>query len=187
MELTVPVVFVMREMLGLVQTAQQARTILRTQAVTVNGKHVYDTNSAVGFMDVITIGGKQHRIIISAGNVLSLIDANESFTLQKIVGKTTIRKKQQLNCATGRNFIVAKDEYSVGDCIAVGFDGKITAHYPLKVGASVLLTGGSHIGVVGTVASMNGHDISIAVNGNTLHTAKEHAYVIGKEKPAISL
>src|SRR5437868_2925966 len=64
LELTMPVVLVMREMLGLVQTAAQARRILRSQPVTVNGKRVYDTDSTVGFMDLLAIGGKTYRVLI---------------------------------------------------------------------------------------------------------------------------
>jgi small subunit ribosomal protein S4e len=189
MELTMPAVIVMREMLGLVGTAAQAKKILRGQEVTLNGRRIYDTDSAVGFMDVLSVGGKSYRIMINQNNNLTVVPvkAGEEFTIQKIVGKTGVKGKTQLNCASGRNLIVEKGEYKVGDSIAIDASGKMTAHYAFSNGASVLLTGGSHIGKVGTVESIEGNVIKIKTGDETLQTAKTHAYVIGKGKPSITL
>jgi small subunit ribosomal protein S4e len=188
MEMTLPVVLVMREMLGLVQTAQQAKKILRTTDVTVNGRRIYDTDSTVGFMDLLHVGGKNYRVLINQNNVLTVTPAKEDVIVQKITNKTTIGKgKTQINCASGRNLLVAKDEYKVGDSIVLDKDGKLTGHYSLEHGASVLLTGGSHIGKVGTVESISGHTIIISVGDEKLQTATTHAYVIGKGKPAITI
>jgi small subunit ribosomal protein S4e len=188
MEMTMPAVLVMREILGLVQTAQQAKKILRTTTVTVNGRRIYDTDSTVGFMDLLSVGGKNYRVLINENNVLTVTPAKEDVVIQKITGKTTLGKgKQQLNFASGRNVIVAKDEYKVGDSVAFEKDGKISAHYALGNGASVLLTGGSHIGKVGTVESISGKVIIISVGDEKLQTATTHAYVVGKGKPAITI
>jgi small subunit ribosomal protein S4e len=184
MELTLPVVVVMRDVLGLVQTSAQARRILRTQEVKVNGNRIYDTDSAVGFMDLLDIVGKKYRILINKNSTLIVVQAKEDVILQKITGKTSLKGKTQVNCASGFNFIVDKDSYKVGDSIAIEA-GKITAHYPMDIGASILLTGGSHIGKVGVLESVEGRVIKIKVGEEVLETAKTHAYVVGKGKPAI--
>jgi small subunit ribosomal protein S4e len=186
LELTMPAVVVMREMLGLVQTATQARRILRTQPVTVNGKRIYDTDSAVGFMDVFSVGGKSYRMLINQNNNLTVTPTTENASIQKIVGKTSAGKGRiQYNFASGRN-ILSGEAYKVGDSIALDA-GKVTAHYALAAGASVLLTGGSHIGKVGTVESIEGRTITVKTGDETVQTAKSHAYVVGKGKPAIHL
>jgi small subunit ribosomal protein S4e len=190
MELTMPIVLVMREVLGLVETSTQARRILRTQSVTVNGKRVYDIDSAAGFMDVVSIDGKNYRILINQNNVLTVVPvpAGEEVVIQKIASKTSMAKgKTQLNCSSGRNLLAEKGEYKVGDSIVLSLDGKISGHYPLAVGASVLLTGGSHIGKIGQVEEVKGKTITISVAGEKFETAKTHAYVIGKGKPAITI
>lgn len=188
LELTMPAVVVMREMLGLVQTATQARRILRTQPVTVNGKRIYDTDSAVGFMDVFSVGGKHYRMLINENNNLVVKPTTEEFTIQKVVGKTSLAKgKMQLNFASGRNVIVAKDEYKVGDSVQLDASGKVAGHYSLANGASVLLTGGSHIGKVGIIESIEGQVLTVKAGDETLQTAKTHAYVVGKGKPALKL
>lgn len=186
LSLTLPVVVVMRDLLGLVETSAQARRILRTQEVKVNGNRVFDTDSAVGFMDLLDIVGKKYRILINQNNVLTVIPAKEDAIIQKIAGKTSVKGKTQVNCASGFNFLVEKDSYKVGDSIAIEA-GKVTAHYAMAVGASVLLTGGSHIGKVGVVESIEGNVIKLKVGEEILETAKTHAYVVGKGKPAISL
>jgi small subunit ribosomal protein S4e len=185
---TLPVVVVLRDMLGLVTTAAQAKHILRTQPVTVNGRRVHDTDSAVGFMDVLAIGGKAYRVLLNQNNVLTVAPTAEDLIIQKITGKTVLPTgKVQLNCQSGRNLIVAKDTFKVNDSIALARDGKVSAHYPLAKGASVLLTGGSHIGKVGSVEDVKGNVITIRVGDDSLETAKRHAYVVGTGKPAITL
>lgn len=188
MELTMPIVVVIREQLGLVQTSAQARKILHAQPITVNGKRVYDTDSAVGFMDVLSIGGKQYRMLINQNNNLYLAPAHDDLVLQKVCGKNTLPKgRTQLACTSGRTIIVDKDAYKTGDSVAVGKDGKVADHYPLVIGACVLLTGGNHIGKVGTVVKIDGKTIIIKTDGQEIQTATTHAFVIGKDKPAISL
>jgi small subunit ribosomal protein S4e len=188
LEMTMPIVLVMREMLGLVQTAAQARKILRSQEVLVNGKRIFDTDSAVGFMDLISITGKLYRVLINQSNILTVVPTTDELIIQKVTGKTTMSKtKTQLNCASGRNILVEKGDFKVGDSIAIDPKGLITGHYALAPGASVLLTGGSHIGKVGVVENVAGQVITFTSGEQKLETAKRHAYVVGKGKPAIHI
>jgi small subunit ribosomal protein S4e len=189
MEHTMPITVILREILGLVETAKQARDVLHNQTVLLNGKRIHDVDTAVGFMDVVEVGGKHYRMLINQNNKLIIVPAGkEDFTIQKISNKTTLSKGVvQLNCTSGLNLRVEKDSYKTGDSIAVGFDGKISAHYSLAVGATVIFTGGNHIGKVGKVEKIEGNTIIVSVNGEHLETATVHAYVVGKDKPAISL
>ncbi len=189
MEHTMPITVILREVLGLVETAKQARDVLHNQTILLNGKRIHDVDTAIGFMDVVEIDGKHHRMLINQNNKLILVPAGkEDFTIQKISNKTTLKNGiVQLNCTSGRNIKVEKDSYKTGDSIVVGFDSKISAHYSLAVGATVILIGGNHIGKVGKVEKIDGNTIIISANGEQLETATIHAYVIGKEKPAISL
>lgn len=189
LELTMPIVVIMRDMLKLVDNRAQARTVLRTQEVTVCGKRVYDSDAAVGFMDIFAIGGKTYRMSLNTNNQLTFlpVKSGEEFTLERITGKTNVAGgKVQLNCQSGRNLLLAKDAHKVGDTIAVR-EGKIVADYPLKEGASVLITGGTHIGTVGTVTAISGNTVTIEEDGKTFTTAKRNAYVVGAGKPAITL
>jgi len=189
-QLTLPAVVLLREMLHLVQTAAQAKKILRTREIKINNTRVYDVDSSAGFMDVVTVDGKHYRIFLNKNNKLILfpVTNDASFTVQKIIGKTSIGKeKTQLNCASGKNIIVTKDNYKVNDSIAINNENAIVAHYALEKGATVFLVGGSHIGKTGIVQTIEGNVIAIDAGNEIIETAKSHAYVIGKEKSAITL
>ncbi len=189
MDLTLPIVVVLREVLGLVETSKQARDVLQSQKILLNGKRIQTKDAAVGFMDVVSIADKNYRMLINENNKLIVVPAGkEEFTLQKISDKSTLKSSvTQLNFSSGKNLKVEKDTYKTNDTVAVDFNKKITQHYPLSTGVMVLLTGGNHIGKVGKVEKIDGKTITISVSGMHLETATSHAFVIGKDKPGINL
>jgi small subunit ribosomal protein S4e len=187
---TLPVVVVLRDILGAVATADQARKVLRTMNVTVNGTRVYDTDSAVGFMDILDIAGHKHRVTLNANNLLQLVPVHkgEDFTIEKVTGVTSIKGgKAQLNCASGRNVIVEVGKYRPGDSVQVSLDGKLGEHYSLANGAAILVIGGKHIGAIGKIGNLDGDVVTVEAEGAEFTTRKNNVYVVGKGKPAITL
>ncbi len=187
---TIPVVVAMRDMLGVVQTANQARKVLRATDIKVNGTLVRDVDSAVGFMDILEIGGHKHRLTLNANNLLTLVPVRkgEEFTVEKVIGITSLKGgKTQLNCASGRNVFVEKGQYKPGDSVQISLEGKLGDRYPLATGASVLVIGGKHIGAIGQIVSLEGGVVQIESEGAAFTTNTRNAYVVGKSKPAISL
>ncbi len=189
LSLSLPIVVVMRDILKLVKTSGQAAKVLQTQDVLVNGRRVRKTSDAVGFMDILAIAGESYRMLISRKNVLVLVPVKkgEEIALQRIASKTSVHGgKVQLNFASGANVLVEKDTYKVGDTLSVE-GGKVKEHYALEKGASVFVTGGSHIGELGTVESIEGASATVTAGAHTFTTAKRYAYVVGKGKPVISI
>ena len=78
-----------------------------------------------------------------------------------------------------------------GDSLLLDEKGKAHHVLPLREAATVLLTGGSHIGSIGTVSSftVHGHERFVTVlSGNkTITTKKEFAFVVGKDAPSVIL
>ena len=188
--LTLPVVVVLRDVLGVAQTAGQVRRILRSAEVKVNGTRVHDTDAAVGFMDILETVDTKHRLVINANNTLDIVPVRkgEEFIVEKVTGLTSLRGgRTQLNCASGRTAIVEKGAYRPGDSVQVTLDGKLGERYPLQQGVAVLLTGGKHIGMTGKVVDLAGGTVTVEADGITFTTRKGNAYVVGKEKPAITL
>lgn len=186
--LTLPVSVVLRDILGLVKNASQANKVMKSQEILVNGRRVYTIADAVGFMDLLTVGKDNYRVLLDKNNILIVtpVKKGEEFTVQRISGKTSAGKTTQLHFASGANLLVAKDTYKVGDSVTFS-DGKITAHYPLAQGAVVLIVGGSHIGKVGKITSVEGQVVTIQDNETTVQTRKAYAYVIGTGKPIITI
>lgn len=191
LEFTLPVTVVMREMLGVAKDVRQVRAILREQEVKVNGSRIHQADSPVAFMDILSIGKDLYRMILNENGTLHMLPVKkgEEFTLQKIRDKTHVKGgKMQLNLLGGVNVLIDKDTYKAGDTVALK-DGKITAHYPLEVGATAFVTGGTHIGKSGVIQSFDNETktVVVKVGKEDLRTAKEYAYAIGKDKPAITL
>jgi small subunit ribosomal protein S4e len=74
--------------------------------------------------------------------------------------------------------------YRSGDTVVISLpDQSISAHHPFSDGATVYLTGGSHIGEIVTV---RGHDVKRSSKPNEVqfddfYTIADYAFVIGSE------
>ena len=64
---------------------------------------------------------------------------------------------------------------------------KITELLKLEKNAQVFLTGGSHTGKVGAVDDIQGDKVTIKIKTDKYETQKKYSFVIGKDKPLISL
>ena len=173
----------------LVQNAKQAQEVLRSHTVSVNGKRIHHKDDAVAFMDILTVGKDNYRVLINKNNTLTVepVKKGEDVTLQRLRNKTTLKGgKTQLNFESGMNLIADK-KCAVGDTLVIDLKRKITDHYPLKKGATVFVTGGRHIGVQGTVEKIDNNTITIKAGKETLETNARYAYAIGKDKPGITI
>jgi len=191
---------VIRDILGLADNSREAKRIINTGKVLVDGRARKDYKYPVGFMDVVQIPSSEevYRVLPDLKGRLTLHPIpkeNEGFKLCKITNKTTLKEgKTQLNLHDGRNIIV-EDSFAAGDVVSLKVpDQVITDNFKLEEGALVLITGGKHIGEIGIINEIN---INKSSNPNTVVvennkkdnflTLKDYAFVIGKDKPAISL
>ena len=196
---SIPLTLVIRDILKLADNTREAKRIINSGNVLVDGRIVKDYKFPVGFMDIVEIPktGESYRVLLDRKGRLQLdsIDDNNS-KLCKIVNKTTIKGgKTQLNLHDGKNVIIDEDDYSVGDVISLKVpEQEINEAFALAEGATVLVTGGKHTGELGTVTEIIENQSS---NPNTIIiqnsakddflTLKDYAFVVGNEEPAISL
>ena len=191
---------VIRDILGLADNSREAKRIINTGKVLVDGRPRKDYKYPVGFMDVVQIPTSEevYRVLPDLKGRLTLHPISKDdagFKLCKITNKTTIKEaKTQLNLHDGRNVIV-EDSFSAGDVVSLSVpEQEINDNFKFEEGALVLITGGKHIGEIGTISEIN---INKSSNPNTVVvennekknflTLKDYAFVIGKDKPAISL
>jgi small subunit ribosomal protein S4e len=191
----VPVSILLRDMVGVVNTQKEVKFILHNKECLVDGNVCHDNKRPVGLFDVISLPKPKqfYRVLISKKNKLITIPINEkeaSVKPSKIIAKTSIKKgKVQLNTSDGRSILVddAK-QYGIGDSLLLSLpDQKITEHLPLQANATIFLTGGSNVGVVGTVDTVDGNMITIKSGDSVFKTKKSYALVVGKDKPIIAL
>lgn len=197
---SMPLLLVVRDILKVADTAREAKIIINKGDILVDGRPRKDYKFPVGFMDVIEIpkSGNVYRVLPDEKGRLilhSITKRNKGFKLCRVVDKTTIKGgKTQLNLHDGRNCLT-EDEYNTADVVKIKVpQQEIKDHIKFESGTLGLVTGGKHIGERGTVkeititkSSMPNIVVIEQENGTTFQTLKDYVFVLGKEKPLITL
>ena len=155
-----PLQVAIRDVLKYAQTAKEVRTILNSDKVMVDKKVRKEPKLPVGLMDVIEIpeAKKHFRVFVNkSGLYLETIkEAEADKKLCKITGKSTLKGcLTQLNLHDGRNIVLKKDAYSVGDSLIISLpDQKIVKHFKFEKGQPAIIVSGKNMGTKGKI-----HDI----------------------------
>tara|TARA_B100001996_G_scaffold45001_1_gene32495 strand:- start:1088 stop:1669 length:582 start_codon:yes stop_codon:yes gene_type:complete len=185
-----PMTLILRDVMGFAHTKKEAKKILHSRKIMVDGKIETDSGRGVGLMDVLTIGDDNYRCVLDTNGKLRYrpISKKDAGTkICRVTGKTTVKGGiTQLHLHDGRNILLKSDSgYSTGDSIVISLpDQQIKNHLPSKEGALAYLTGGSHIGETAKIRETIVKRSSKA--NETLFddfgTVSEYVFVIGKEK-----
>jgi len=193
-ELGLPLNIIFKDFLGFAKTNKEVKSIVNNEEVLVDGIRRKEIKFIIGLMDVITIPKikSSFRILFNKKGYLvvkKIEDKEAKVKLAKIVGKTSVKKKIQLNLHDGKSILVEKDSYKVGDSILIEVPSqKIVDHFKLEKGSSIFLTSGKYIGSVGSLKEIEQKNIVYKSSANEDHiTLKKYAFVVGKEKPAIDI
>ena len=182
-----PLALVLRDVLGVAHTRREAKRILHSRQVMVDGRIETDDGRGVGLMDVLTVGENSFRCVLDTNGKLRYrpIPKNAgSSKICRVTGKTTIRgEKTQLHLHDGRNLLMDDaSAYKSGDSVTISLpEQQIISHLPFTEGAQSYLTGGSHIGEIATV---RGHDVKRSSKANEVQfddflTIADYVFVIG--------
>ena len=155
----VPLLIILRDVLGYVDSRKEARYALNQDNVVINGKRVNDEERPVGMFDIVAFAEREeyYRVFPDEGGRLALTPIDEASAqskLGKIVNKRHVPGGEiQLTLHDGQTLLVDEDtEYDAGDSIVVGNeDGEIVAHFVYEEGALVTAVDGSHAGETGTI------------------------------------
>ena len=197
-EAGVPLLIILRDVLGYADSRKEARYALNEDNVRINGKPVSDEERPVGMFDILAFveRNEYYRVFPGEGGRLALtpIDADSAGSkLGKIVGKTTVSGgKLQLTLHDGETLLVDEsDPYDTRDSIVVdNEDGEVVAHFEYEEGALVTAVDGAHAGEIGTIdeiqvtpgSSSNNvlvdQDDDLATDGPGFETVEEYVVVI---------
>ena len=154
----VPLLILLRDVLGYVDSRKEARYALNEGTVLVNGEALTDAERPIGMFDILAFTEREeyYRVFPGEGGRLALTpisaDAADS-KLAKIMDKRQVSGSDtQLNLHDGRNLVVTdgnEDEYSPGDSIVIDYDDEVIAHFPFEEGALVTAVRGQHAGEIG--------------------------------------
>jgi small subunit ribosomal protein S4e len=186
-------------LLGKTKTTKESKYLIKNKGVMVNGKLVFDEKFPVGFLDVVAFPelGESYRLLVNKENVLFLLKIRgeeAQLKLSKVLDKKILSKDTiQLNCSDGRNFLFkASDatlkDIQISDSLLYTLEGqKIKQHIKLEKGAMVYLYKGKHTGNVVIVDDFKGVNIIFKLGKEAFETKRAYAFVIGKEKPLITV
>ena len=182
-----PLALILRDVLGVAHTRREAKRILHSRQVMVDGRIETDDGRGVGLMDVLTVGDNSYRCVLDTNCKLRyrpISSEDASSKVCRVMGKTTISGgRTQLHLHDGRNILMDDaSAYSTGDSVVLALpEQTISAHHKFAEGSLSYLTGGSHIGETATI---RGHDVKRSSKANEVQfddflTIADYVFVIG--------
>jgi len=151
---SIPVLFVMRNMLSIAQKRKEVKAILMQKGVRVNSRIIKDESFPIQIDDVLSFDKlkRNYRLILENGKLKlnEISDKESSHKIVKVIEKTILPgKKVQLNFRDGQN-IVTNEKVNVGDSILLNLkEMKIDKILSLKEGANISILGGKYAGSKG--------------------------------------
>jgi len=195
-----PLIVFLRNRLKYALNGREVKAIVMQRLVKVDNKVRTDSTFPAGFMDVISIEktGESFRLIY---------DTKGRFTVHRITGEEAeykLGKVKRVQLGKGGiPYLVTHDartirypdpKVKVNDTVKIDLNsGKITDSIKFDTGAIAMVTGGRNMGRVGVITHRERHDggfnivhLKDAVD-NEFATREGNVFIIGKEKPWISL
>ncbi len=190
----VPLVILLRDVLGYVDTTKEASYAVEHGGVEVNGDPPNDVRRPIGMFDILGFPERDeyYRVFPDEGGRLALTSIPESAADGKLGKIEDAHQVQgggtQLALHDGQNVHIPADEahdYAPGDSIVIGFDaGEILAHFPYEEGALVTAVDGQHAGVIGEIEAMeiipgsSPNTVTISTEGGVVETIEDYVVVI---------
>ncbi|MBU1121062.1 30S ribosomal protein S4e, partial [Candidatus Micrarchaeota archaeon] len=159
---SIPLGFVLRDLLGYASNLREAKRIIRDGKVMVDGRVRKEIRFPVGMFDLISIKEmKKHFVLLFDEKGRLKVDELKKkgplTKLCKVTGKRKIKKgRQQLSTNDGRSFLEEKIEIKVGDTIKIELpSGKILSAISLKKGNLAFISGGTHVGSIAKITEIS--------------------------------
>ena len=189
LDLCMPMGVILRDVLGVAQNRREAKKILHSKLVKVDGAIETDIGRGVGLMDVLTVGDVSYKCILDTNGKLRyrMIPAKEASTkICRVMGKTTIKgAKTQVHLHDGRNLLFNENpEYKTGDSLVISLpDQEVKSYHKFEEGSIAYLTGGNHIGELATVRAQEIKRSSKAneVQFDDFGTVSDYVFIISSE------
>ena len=186
----VPLLVVLRDVLGYVDSRKEARYALEQDGVLINGVAVSDERRPVGMFDIVAFPerNEHYRVFPDEGGRLALHPIDEEAAdsrLGKVAGKRQVGGGvTQLSLHDGSTLTLEDPEYETTDSIVVdNEDSSVVAHFPFEEGALVTAVRGNHAGKIGTIDEIeitpgSGPNVVRVGGDDPFETIQEYVFVI---------
>lgn len=194
-ENSITLLHVIRDLLKYADNAREAENILSMGLVSVNKKKIREAGRTVGLMDVIEILklGKNYRVLPRAKSLYlrEIQDSEANIKPCRVIKKQTVKKGGiQLNLHDGTNILLNKNAFKTKDTLLLELPSrKIKDVLEYKKGNTALISRGRHAGYVGVINEISEGKKSEKPKTKVgdVETLTDYIFVIGKDKPVISI
>ena len=196
-EESLPASMMLRDIIGVCDTAREAKRIVANREVLVDGKAIRTIKAPIGIMDTIAIPAMDlyYRVVLTDKGKIAIVPISKDEAAWKLVmveDKTKVKDgKIQINLHDGKNILLDKNQYKTGDVLKISVpDQKILETYELAKGAVALVYRGEHAGKIATVEEYvitQGSADNVVRFADGSETVKGNVFIIGTGKPAIKL
>ncbi len=188
---SLPLLVVIRDILKLAETGREARKIINSGEVLVDGRKCKNKSFGLGLMNVISLPliQKYYRVVQTRkGLDVAEIGKNESnLKICKIINKTVVKSGRIQYNFYGGNNLLGENLYKVGDAVLLRVpDNVVEQHLPMAENTNVLIFRGKNKGLVSKVKRIENKMLVVDNNGREFEVPKDFVMVVG-EKPAITL
>ncbi len=191
----------LRDVLKVVKNMREARYVINSGKVLVDGVIRYDKKFPVGLMDVIHIPSinKFYRMLPSKKAVLfpkEIDPESAKFKLCKVKSKNKVKSnKFSYGLHDGRTILSENDlGLNVGDSVLITIpEGKFVDKVKLEKDSLVLFLKGKHIGKIGVVKDIikgtftSEKSAEVYVEGESVKVPLRMILAVGKDKPILSV
>lgn len=191
----VPLVIILRDVLGYANNKSEVQFALNNDAVLINGQSINDESRPIGIFDILSFPDKReyYRVVPDEGGKLSLseIDKRQADTrLGKIIRKQQVTGGDfQYTTHDGTN--IRKDSgslYNTGDSLVLETNSnQVVDHFPYTQGALTTVINGQHAGEVGRIEEIavtlgsGANTVTIRKNGELFETIEDYLIVVDEE------
>lgn len=199
-ERSIPLANLVRDYLKLCDTGREARRIVSTGQVLVDGVPNKNHKHPVGLMDVVTIPATKQsfRILLDRHarlQVVSIKPEEARWKLARIEDKTTVPGgKTQLNLHDGRNILLPKDGYKTGDVLKIELPTqKIISAHKMAAGTLGLVVDGAHAGAIAPIVAIEvkkgpyPNMVLLQGDGSEFRTIKHYVFPVGEKTSDVKL
>ncbi len=164
----------LRDVLGQAGSMHEAKKILNSGGLIVDGKKITETKYPIGLMDIVSEPAekKTYRMSLSGPRLVPREVKAEAASLKylKVTGKSTVKGgKTSIAFHDGRNYLGDK-HISTGDTCVFSVPGfKLISHIKLAPGVQCIVVKGKHKGEVAKldkiIARPGSHDTEAMLSG----------------------
>jgi len=154
----IPMLIVIRDILGLADNAKEAKRILHKGDVKVNGRVIKDHKAHVGLFDVLSVAGSNYRMLPNPRGKFELIQISDDEAKSKLarIDNITMLKggRLQYNLHDGSNLLL-QEKYDTGDSLVLSVpDHRLIERYECRAGSTAMIVAGKHSGETGVIKEL---------------------------------